>query len=57
MSETLRGLKGRFILSLNDVEPVRELFAWADIASCELSYTVGGGGQAKRVSEVIITPR
>lgn len=57
LAQTLRGLKGRFILSLNDVPEVRALFAWADIASVELTYTAGGGGAARPAREVIITPR
>ena len=57
LAQTLRGLKGRFILSLNDVPEVRALFSWADIAGVELTYTAGGGGAARPAREVIITPR
>lgn len=45
---------GRFILSLNDVPQVRELFAWATIETVELSYQAGGGAHSKRVRELII---
>lgn len=55
MSEALQRLQGRFILSLNDVPEVRELFAWASIEVVELSYQAGGGGKTKRVREVIIS--
>jgi len=39
----LKGLQGRFILSLNDRPEVRELFAWARIEPVELNYRAGGG--------------
>ncbi len=54
LSAALQGLQGRFILSLNDVPEVRELFAWASIETVELSYQAGGAGKAKRVREVLI---
>lgn len=41
MAEMLRGLKGRFILSINDVPQIREMFAWASIEEVMVSYTVG----------------
>ena len=55
LSAALQGLQGRFILSLNDVPEVRELFAWATIETVELSYQAGGAKAAKRVREVIIS--
>ena len=55
LSAALQRLQGRFILSLNDVPEVRELFAWASIETVELSYQAGGGGNTKRARELIIT--
>lgn len=55
LSRALQGLQGRFILSLNDVPEVRELFAWASIETVELSYQAGGAGKSKRVREVVIS--
>ena len=43
MAGRLAGLKGRFILSINDVPATRAIFgrfAWEEV---ELSYQVGGG--------------
>lgn len=57
LSTVLRGVKGRFVLWLNDVPEVRELFAWAAIESVELSYQAGGAEHTKRVKEVLISPR
>jgi DNA adenine methylase len=55
LSAALQRLQGRFILSLNDVPEVRELFAWAAIETVELSYQAGGAGHTKRVREVVIS--
>lgn len=46
---------GRFILSLNDVPEMRELFAWATIETVELSYQAGGAEHTKRVRKVVIS--
>lgn len=53
LSTLLKGLQGRFILSLNDAPEVRELFGWASIEEVELNYTVSG--RAKPVRELIIS--
>lgn len=42
VSDSLRQLRGRFILSINDVPEIRELFAWATIEAVELNYRLGG---------------
>lgn len=55
LSTTLQSLQGRFILSLNDVPEVRELFAWASIETVELSYQAGGGAKTRRVRELVIS--
>ncbi|MFC0683179.1 DNA adenine methylase [Novosphingobium clariflavum] len=55
MAEQLRGVRGRFILSLNDHPEVRRIFAGFDFREEKLVYTVGGGAKAKTVGEVIIT--
>ncbi|MGE4324161.1 MAG: DNA adenine methylase [Sphingobium sp.] len=54
MADRLRGLKGRFILSLNDHPEVRRIFAGFDVREETLTYTVSGrSGTPAR--EVIIT--
>lgn len=55
LSTALQHLQGRFILSLNDVPELRELFAWASIETVERSYQAGGAQHTKRVREVIIS--
>lgn len=54
MAEQLRGVRGRFVLSLNDHPEVRRIFAGFNFRDERLSYTVGSG-PAKSVGEVIIT--
>ncbi|WP_219908654.1 DNA adenine methylase [Pseudogemmobacter blasticus] len=45
----LRGLKGRFILSINDVPEIRNLFGWARIEEATTTYSIGTkGGQPGR---------
>ena len=51
----LKGLKGTFILSLNDRPEVRDLFKNFNIRSVETTYTAGGNNKAKKVGEVIIS--
>ncbi|WP_352482770.1 MULTISPECIES: DNA adenine methylase [unclassified Mesorhizobium] len=54
LATKLRTLKGRFILSINDVPEIRETFAGFAFDGVELIYTVSGGkGQPAR--ELIIS--
>ncbi len=53
LSDALKGVRGRFILSLNDVPEIREIFSWASIEGVELNYRVSG--RATPAREVIIT--
>ena len=49
LAEQLAGLKGRFVLSLNDPPGVREMFGHFDIEAVEATYTVVKGASAKKV--------
>lgn len=55
MAEQLRGISGRFILSLNDHPEVRRIFARFNLREEQLSYTICGSAKAKAVGELIIT--
>ncbi|MES1985059.1 MAG: DNA adenine methylase [Pseudomonadota bacterium] len=57
MAAQLAGIKGRFLLSLNDHAEVRRIFAGFSIEAIETSYSVGGGANARAASEVIISAR
>jgi len=56
LRDVLRGLKGAFIMSLNDVPAVRDLFGEFDIEAVETTYSIAKAGN-KRVGEVIISGR
>ena len=55
LAERLAGLKGRFLMTLNDHPEVRETFRGFEIEPVETTYTVSGGREAKRVREVVIS--
>lgn len=56
MAQVLRGISGRFILSLNDRPEVRRIFAGFDIEEVGVRYTVGGAkAAAQQAKEVIIS--
>ena len=56
MAALLGDIKGRFILSLNDVPEVRALFSGFDIEAVETTYTVAGGARGwRKAGELIIT--
>lgn len=54
LNERLRKLKGRFILSLNDVPEVRTIFSQFHVKPVELAYS-SAKGSSKRYGEVIIS--
>ncbi|APX70101.1 MULTISPECIES: DNA adenine methylase [unclassified Brucella] len=53
LAERLGRIKGRFILSINDVPEIRSIFSAFDIEDVDLTYTAGGG-KGKAVKELII---
>lgn len=55
LAATLKGLRGTFILTLNDVPEIRALYAWAAVEPVALNYRLSGGVTAAR--ELIIRPR
>ena len=57
LAGALKGLRGAFVLTINDVPEIREMFAWARIEEAELTYSVGGNGKAKAARELIISNR
>jgi DNA adenine methylase len=52
LADQLQSIKGRFILSINDVPEIRDLFAWASIQPVEVRYSVGDNAQLAK--ELII---
>lgn len=59
LAEALAGLKGPWIMSLNDVPGVRECFAAFEIEAVETTYSLAGPGRqgGGRAGEVLISPR
>lgn len=54
MAEQLAGLKGRFILSINDTPEIRSTFKRFDMAAVDLNYSLNGG-KGKPAKELIIS--
>lgn len=55
LGEILRGISGRFILSINDTPEIREAFAGLAMEPVEVTYTLGSG-MGHKARELIITP-
>ena len=55
LATSLGALKGRFILSLNDVEGVRETFAAFRFQEVKTTYTIGAKGAQPERAEVLIS--
>lgn len=53
LASALTGLKGRWLLSINDVPQIRALFASCDIQPVTTTYTVRGGA-GRRAAELLI---
>ena len=55
LADLLAGLRGRFILSINDTPEIRAIFGAFAQEKVEVPYTVGSAGAGKRFGELIIT--
>lgn len=55
MAEVLGGIKGRFILSINDVPAIRKTFSAFRQRPVSLTYSVSGKGARTPAKELIIT--
>ncbi|MGE4323399.1 MAG: DNA adenine methylase [Sphingobium sp.] len=53
LSDLLKAIEGRFILSINDVPAIRDIFSWAEVRPVDLNYRISGRATAAR--ELIIT--
>lgn len=54
LAEVLRGLQGRFLMSINDVPPIRKAFAGFKMRPVKVTYTVSRT-RAVRAGELIIS--
>jgi len=56
MAKILKGIKGKFILSINDVPEIRQLFAGFELREADLHYSLAGKhSTGTRAKELIIT--
>jgi DNA adenine methylase len=54
LRDVLTGISGRFILSINDVPEIREVFKAFLIEEVKTSYTISGADKQQRVTELLI---
>lgn len=54
IAELLKGIKGRFIMSINDTPEIREIFKDFHLSEVGVTYTVAGGANQDRFGELII---
>ncbi len=54
MSAQLTGIQGKYIMSINDVSEIRQLFKAFRIETVQTSYTAAGGDKRKKVGELLI---
>ncbi len=56
MAERLAAIRGRFVMSINDVPEIRQLFARFDLSEASLNYSISGG-RGTGARELIVTGR
>jgi len=54
MTELMRTMSGKAILSINDHPTIRDIFQEFEMKGVNIKYTVGGGQKAKQAKELII---
>lgn len=50
MAELARSIKGKMVISVNDIEPMREAFAGLPMERLDIRYSVGGAGRGNKPS-------
>lgn len=53
LADQLAGIEGRFVMSINDVPDIRDIFGRFELTPVETSYTVASKG-AKRACELVV---
>ena len=54
MSELARSIKGKMVISVNDIPEMRQAFAGLHMDSVGITYSVGGSGRSGKVAELVI---
>jgi DNA adenine methylase len=57
LAGVLQGLKGRFLMTLNDHAEVRRIFGRLALKKLSVTYSVHGQGRAKKAAELLITAK
>jgi len=55
LADVLKGIKGNFLMSINDVPQIREIFAWAQMEEVQTTYSVAGRGRGLAAKELLIS--
>lgn len=55
LKDLLKGIKGKFIMSINDTKEIRKMFGEFQIEQVKTTYTAGGANKKKAVTELLIT--
>lgn len=54
LADQLRAIQGRFLLSINDVREIRDMFSWADMEAVTTTYSLAGGQHVAPAAELLI---
>lgn len=54
MAELARTIKGRMVISVNDIPEMRQAFSGLHMESLPITYMVGGGKRACKMAELVI---
>ena len=54
LADRLAGVKGKWLMSINDVKPIRDIFKGFEIDSVSTTYSMGAAKRATKVSELVI---
>lgn len=54
MAELARTIRGKMVISVNDIPEMRQAFSGLHMESIGITYTVGGGKKASKASELVI---
>lgn len=55
LAAQLAGIKGQFILSINDTPEIRQIFAAFTVEDVETTYTLAGNNKPKKAGELIVS--
>lgn len=54
MAELAKTIKGKMVISVNDIPEMRKAFAGLNMESLPITYTVGGGQRGCKTAELVI---